>query len=278
MTTKVLYVENEPIILLDGGYIQCYRIHATICNLKYKYEDYDESKYHDITISFFKIHLKKQLELYQKKLKTSFKNFVVCLDSPCRSTWRFDKFSEYKANRINNITFSHDYKAAMMNLFTELGITIIGQEKLEADDLIALSVKQIKNENIPNTIIIITSDHDFKQLYKYEHLKILSAQLKPLLLDDGVSNAEMALWVKIFMGDKSDNIPPVFPKCGQVTAKKMHLDSDFKHEMINKHNAQNQLNRNYDLISMDAIPEELQFKFNTSFNFTKINEHSLKSH
>lgn len=276
MIKQLFYSDNEPIILLDGGYMQCYRIHATICNLKFKFEDYDESIYHDITIEYFKTHLRKQLEYYKKKLKVSFKNFVLCLDSPCKTTWRYKSFPEYKSHRINNIKHSHDYNVAMLNVFNEFGISIIEQETLEADDLIAISVKQLRNKNnSQNKIIIITSDHDFKQLCKYSSLEILNAQLKPISLEDEnkmeqTSNAEMMLWVKIFMGDKSDNIPPIFPKCGKVTAKKMHLDPEFKRKMINKHNAENKVNRNYNLISMDAIPEELQHKFNTLFQFIKM--------
>ena len=64
------------------------------------------------------------------------------------------------------------------------------------------------------------------------------------------------------MGDKSDNIPPVFPKCGEKTAKKC-IDNDeyFQEKITNVHENNLKYELNTKLIDFDYIPEELVKEF-----------------
>jgi 5'-3' exonuclease len=64
------------------------------------------------------------------------------------------------------------------------------------------------------------------------------------------------------MGDSSDNIPSVFPKCGPKTAQKCIQDPEFfKKKMAENptYYAQYELNKN--LVDFNNIPSELVYEF-----------------
>ena len=64
------------------------------------------------------------------------------------------------------------------------------------------------------------------------------------------------------MGDASDNIPSVFPKCGLKTAQKCIENEDFlKKKMSNNEEYYNRYELNKKLVSFDEIPSELIEEF-----------------
>ena len=64
------------------------------------------------------------------------------------------------------------------------------------------------------------------------------------------------------MGDTSDNIPSVFPKCGLKTAQKCIEDEDFfKKKMGNNKEYYDRYELNKKLVSFDEIPNELVDEF-----------------
>jgi 5'-3' exonuclease len=75
-------------------------------------------------------------------------------------------------------------------------------------------------------------------------------------------NAEDDLKIKILMGDTSDNIPSVFPKCGLKTAQKCIEDEDFfKKKMADNQSYYKQYELNEKLVSFDKIPSNLVEEF-----------------
>jgi len=140
---------------------------------------------------------------------------------------------------------------------------------LEADDCIALGVKRLYNQDVKannvsaNKYIIITSDHDYGQLLA-EDTSIVLYNLKYKNLCDNKKlfpNGKQNLVIKICSGDKSDNIPSVFPKCGFVTAKKMHDNPDFFQEKLAISGVREKIEHNNLIINFDCIPQELQCGF-----------------
>ena len=70
------------------------------------------------------------------------------------------------------------------------------------------------------------------------------------------------LQLKILMGDSSDNIPSVFPKCGIKTALKCVDDPEyFKKKMGISIQYHEQYILNQTLVSFDKIPKELVSDF-----------------
>jgi 5'-3' exonuclease len=64
------------------------------------------------------------------------------------------------------------------------------------------------------------------------------------------------------MGDLSDNIPSVFPKCGPKTAQKCVEDPEFfKKKMSDSPEYYNQYELNKKLINFDNIPATLVEEF-----------------
>ena len=75
-------------------------------------------------------------------------------------------------------------------------------------------------------------------------------------------NAECDLFCKIIIGDISDNIPAVFPKCGPKTALKYFENRNLLETKLNesdKYRTQYELNRT--IIDFNYVPKELVDEF-----------------
>ena len=96
-----------------------------------------------------------------------------------------------------------------------------------------------------NTIYIITSDKDYLQLSN-NNVFLYNLAFKNISLNkSSTGNAKNDLEIKIIMGDSSDNIPSVFPKCGFKTALKCIQDpSFFQKKMQNNETYFSQYNLN----------------------------------
>ena len=127
-----------------------------------------------------------------------------------------------------------------------------------------LMLKQLVEKYSPSecSIYIITSDNDYLQLIR-ENVHIYNLAFKNLK-DSKIftGNPEKDLKIKTIMGDTSDNIPSVFPKCGIKTAIKCVEDPDFFEKKMNNNAAYyEQYLLNDTLVSFDKIPEELVNEF-----------------
>jgi 5'-3' exonuclease len=131
---------------------------------------------------------------------------------------------------------------------------------LEADDCIALAVKQLAQQ--PNVeIYVITSDMDYLQLHS-DKVKIIDLSYKNVAeKKSSFGTAEANLFCKIVMGDTSDNIPSIFKKCGPKTAIKCWEDTAYFEEKLKKENAYEMYERNKKIVSFDYIPKNYQNDF-----------------
>jgi 5'-3' exonuclease len=74
------------------------------------------------------------------------------------------------------------------------------------------------------------------------------------------------------MGDISDNIPSVFPKCGPKTALKYYEDqAEFQKRLQSSDAFISQYNTNKKIVDFNEIPVLLQNEFFTSFT-KEVNE------
>ena len=89
-----------------------------------------------------------------------------------------------------------------------------------------LLAKNILNTTEDMKVIIIANDMDYLQLAG-PRVKLINLKYKYLTDNKKWSgNPEEDLFCKIVMGDKSDNIPSIFKKCGPKTALKYYNDKD----------------------------------------------------
>ena len=200
-------------------------------------------------------------------------NITMIVGKDCKreNIWRNDFYNKYKATRPNGgveVGFMGGpfFKMAYEeNLFHQGGAEqILYHPRLEADDCIAIYVKKLVKKYPANecSIYIITSDNDYLQLIR-ENVHIYNLAFKNLK-DSKIftGNPEKDLKIKTIMGDVSDNIPSVFPKCGIKTAIKCVEDPDFFEKKMNDNvSYYEQYLLNDTLVSFDKIPEELVNEF-----------------
>ena len=99
-------------------------------------------------------------------------------------------------------------------------------DTLEADDCIAITTREVLKKYPDAEIYIVTSDMDYLQLLS-DNVHIYNLKYK-LLTDSKTAfhDPKKNLFCKIVMGDKSDNIPGIFSKCGIKTAEKYFDDRE----------------------------------------------------
>lgn len=285
---------NPTYILIDGSYFCFYRYFALLNWWKNAYpeEKLDNPIQNPKFVEKFKKtfietlqKIPKKLNIEPKKNKKTKQNkeetkeeeikkpiLIVGKDCKRENIWRNDFYDKYKATRANGqedgFMGSPFFKMVYEeNLFQQGGTSVILQHpRLEADDCIAISVKHLIQTEPECTIYIITSDNDYLQLIR-ENVHIYNLAFKNLK-DSKVftGNPEKDLKIKTIMGDTSDNIPSVFPKCGIKTAIKCVEDPDFFEKKMNDNvSYYEQYLLNNTLVSFDKIPVELIKEFMETF-------------
>jgi 5'-3' exonuclease len=264
---------NPTFIFVDGSYYNFYRYFALQQWWKNAYPDEpldDPTQNEKFVEKFKKTHVENLLNM-PKKLKIP-KNvspiLIVGRDCKRENIWRNEIFPQYKANRANGqedgFMGGPFFKMAYdEQLFIKGGAkAILSHPKLEADDCIALSVKNVANKYPNCHIYIITSDRDYLQLNAH-NIDLYNLTYKNIAENkSSTGNAEDDLEIKIIMGDTSDNIPSVFPKCGPKTALKCIENPEFFQQKLNEkpeYKAQYELNKK--LVNFDCIPDNLAEEF-----------------
>ena len=245
-------------IFVDGGYFVHYRYYS-MCNwwrfarqegesedpfanerFRVKFSDTFQRTLHD---------LPSKLKLVPDSTKT-----IIATDCPKPTIWRNDHIANYKGTRQS----CDGVRSAFKQIFGENlleGFPVLSAERLEADDCIAIAVREIQAREPDAKFWIITSDMDYLQLAG-ENVKLLDLKFKSL--KTWFDNPVKDLFCKIVAGDKSDNIPSVFPRCGIKTAAKYFEDRALFEKKLNEvEGANERYTRNQLIIDFANIPQEL---------------------
>lgn len=131
----------------------------------------------------------------------------------------------YKTNRPKNtdIDWFLQYKI-MIEMIEILGLKILKDDNLEADQLIAECARQLSKNN---KVLILTNDKDYLQLIEqnvsilmlYPYETVLFNNKDDVFKKIGIYPEQLVDYLTI-AGDSSDNIPGI-PTIGVVTAKKL---------------------------------------------------------
>jgi 5'-3' exonuclease len=267
---------NPTFIFVDGSYYNFYRYFALQQWWKNAYPDEpldDPTQNEKFIEKFKKTHVENLLNMPKKlKIAKDVKPImIVGRDCKRENIWRNELFPQYKANRANGqedgFMGGPFFKMAYdEELFIKGGAkAILKHPKLEADDCIALSVKHLVNRYPQCHIYIITSDRDYLQLNAH-NVDLYNLTYKNIAENkSSTGNPKDDLEIKIIMGDTSDNIPSVFPKCGPKTALKCIEDPEFfKKKMNDNQEYYKQYELNKKLVNFDNIPENLVEEFMAS--------------
>lgn len=253
-------------ILIDGSYFCFYRYHSTLAWWKNAFPEIvlENPIDNPIFVEKFKKLFIESIHSIPKKLNISNPIFIVGQDCKRENIWRNQLYREYKASRLNSGfkggPFFHI--AYNENLFIKSGIKyILYHNKLEADDCIAIACKSILKSYPLSNIQIITSDKDYLQLVE-PRVKIYNLAFKNIAeLKSSNNNTECDLFCKIVMGDNSDNISSIFPKCGPKTALKYYNNKQLFESKLQYYNAYEKYDLNKKLIDFNKIPTNLIDEF-----------------
>lgn len=220
------------------------------------------------------------LRMYRSKFKDQYGELVLAIDAG--NNWRRNYYPQYKANRKKSRKESDfDWNEAFRILDlvqTEIRqnfpYKVIKIDECEADDVIGTIVANTQEFGQYEDVMIISSDHDFKQLQKFPNVKQFSPLLKKPVVED---NPRSNLIEKILTGDAGDGVPNVLSHDDVfVNGERQTPLSRKKKDAIIEDLAEGELLyaaswyrnycRNKTLIDLTETPDRLKNKIISEFN------------
>ena len=207
-----------------------------------------------------------------------FKNDYGCMTIACDSKkyWRKDVFPFYKANRKKarqdsgldwNLIFE-TINMLKQELKDNFPWAVVEVEGAEADDIIATYVKHHPNE----PIMIVSGDHDFMQLQKYDKV-VQWSPIKNKFVKCN-SNPKDVLFEHIIKGDKGDGVPNVLTDDDAIVegkrqrpihSKKLEAWKINPIEMPQDSMFVRNFERNQTLVDLSRIPSNIESEIQLAF-------------
>tara|TARA_Y100000816_G_scaffold286092_1_gene266688 strand:+ start:5442 stop:6752 length:1311 start_codon:yes stop_codon:yes gene_type:complete len=205
--------------------------------------DYDWCKDKLFMEKFEKLFFKK-LFIYCSKNNIPETNIIFTTDCSSEYNWRLSLNTKYKEtrkeshknNKFHNFEIFSFVKKVLVKPFQDKnGNLVFSHKNLEADDLVHLSIKYLREKkDYKNKIIILANDRDYVQicndtvqLVDFKNKEIS----KDILAKENISGKDYLL-IKVLSGDTSDNIASCYinksflSKAG-VNTKKDYLKGTF---------------------------------------------------
>ena len=263
--------DKKTILIIDTSYTIFYRFFATKRWYGFAHkEDYKACENFFLDEVFKAKYKKLFIQMFTtlcKKYNSDFSHIVFAIDTSRSTIWRNEHIEQYKGNRTRKKGdeaigdfFKYTYQVIIPELIQHKKVTTIQYPTLEADDCIYIAKQIIRDKNPTQPIVIIGSDHDLMQLLDNsspELTKIITLQGKSLQ-DKSCGDSQKDLHIKIITGDKSDNIPSCFSKCGYKTALKLADNKDLLEKKFTQQEGSREIyERNKKIISFKHIPTHL---------------------
>ena len=208
---------KEKCFVIDGHAL-CYRAYFAFINNPLKNSKGQNTS---AIFGFFRMFLKLICEQKPNYL-------AIAFDPPCKS-FRFNLFSDYKANRQKMPDDLRSQIEEIKNLVKTLGIVEIIENDYEADDVLGSIAKKYASDKVE--VVLVTGDKDAYQLVN-ENVKIY-ANTKGIsefeIYDIEKVYAKLGLYPKdvidymALTGDTADNIPGI-KGVGPKSAQKLIAD------------------------------------------------------
>ena len=215
---------------------------------------------------------------YKQKFGKEFGEIVIACDN--QNYWRREAFKFYKAGRkkareASGLDWKQIFEA--LNLIrSEIDVffpyKVINVDGAEADDVIAVLAEWSQTNDTNNVLfsepkpfLVLSGDHDFIQLQKYENVKQFSPVQKKYVKSD--ISPEKYLFEHIIRGDKGDGIPNVLSADDSIVTgtrqkaiRQDKLDIWYKDFDAMPQDAEFKTNyeRNRKLVSFDCIPTSIK--------------------
>jgi len=212
---------------------------------------------------------------HYSQFKDKYGDMIIACDS--KKYWRKDFFPFYKANRKKARQDSgHDWNLIFntinmlkKELKDNFPWAVVEVEGAEADDIIATYVK---NKDSVEPVMIISGDHDFIQLHKFDNVK----QWSPIKNKYVVTNLDPkeVLFTHIIKGDKGDGVPNVLTEDDAfvqgkrqrpIHSKKLDIWKNNPTEMPQDSAFVRNFERNQTLVDLSRIPVEISNNISNEF-------------
>ena len=216
---------------------------------------------------------------YRNKYKNKYGEIVICTDF--HSSWRKEIFPFYKAHRKverdkQKAEKGMDWSALfetinkiIIEIDTFFPYKVIRVEHAEGDDVIAVLSRTFKEKSL-----IVSSDKDFSQLYKYKWIRQFSPMKQKML-----NNIDPIMYLKehIIRGDKGDGIPNILSDDDCIVSG-VRQKSISKKKIVNwldqdPHDFNDEMKRgwirNKILIDFDLIPKNIATAILEQYNEEK---------
>jgi len=265
----------DNIILVDTSFTVFYRFFASMRWFSMAHKD-EMKKIKEIN-NYDWYTNKAFIEKYEKMFLTSIEKMVkkkvfkksmiiFCLDSPKKSLWRTEITDDYKGDRLD-MSIKHNFKTTFKYTYDTMIPLLVSNNdhihsikvpELEADDLVALSCKYIREKLEGKTIYLVSGDEDFLQLGS-DDLYFVNYKKKKLFQLTSEEAADK-LRLKLICGDKSDNIKCIYNKEDKLSnkLKKQIKESKEELEKFLKENSKARKNykHNEKMIDFKKIPKK----------------------
>ena len=212
-------------------------------------------------------------------LNIMFKILAVAFDVHA-PTFRHEIYKEYKGTRKPMPTELREQVPVMKQMLQAMGICVVEQAGLEADDILGTIAKRAEREGME--VSLVSGDRDLLQVAT-DHIRIRIPKTKAgrtQIEDYYAKDVEAAYQVnpiqfidlKALMGDTADNIPGV-PKVGEKTATELmvaygSLDNIYAHvEEISKKSIRESLIANRELADLSKVLATINVDAEIAFDF-----------
>lgn len=222
------------------------------------------------------------LNIMFKILEEEAPDFLTVAFDVHAPTFRHEIYKEYKGTRKAMPEELREQVPVMKEMLQAMGICIMEQAGLEADDILGTIAKRAEREGME--VSLVSGDRDLLQIAS-EHIKIripktkggktevadyYAAQVKekyqvtPLQFID----------LKALMGDTADNIPGV-PKVGEKTATDLmlqfgSLENIYENlDKVTKKSVKESLEANKDLADLSKVLATINIDSDIDFSFEK---------
>jgi 5'-3' exonuclease len=193
-------------------------------------------------------------------------NVVFAKDCPRDKVWRRAVFPPYKASRDRSRLADNDDEAiesAFSRVLDDLipswrggAAHVIAADRAEADDIFAVLSRCDRLRGWDK--VIVTGDSDMLQLCD-SSTRVVDAYNKRSEIRLGQLSPREFLTVKIIRGDKSDNVPRVFRRCGVSVAERLACNPDMlKRELSTDDAYKRNFALNDMLINLDNVPPSIR--------------------
>lgn len=256
-------------ILIDASYYIFYRYYAAYAWYKRRKDVpplvVEDILTNDVFVAMYDKKFEEEVLKLARKHKVPTHHVIFAKDCTRASIWRMQHDPTYKQNRderlesFNGHIFKHTYQTLMPKLAAQYGMRMLEFPQAEADDVIAVlhqKIRSTQSRDVP--IVIVTNDNDLLQLLD---ARTLIKNMAGLELKIRFTEEQLAVFTryKVIMGDKSDNIQPIFQKCGAKTALKLATDAvAWQKKLTSLPDCAASYKRNDVLINFDNIPPHIR--------------------